>query len=385
MIPPFNEFIEQKSLYYKEIDTDIVKEAYNQLSPHIFHPPAIHLIGTNGKGSTGRAIAHLAYKSGKSVGHYSSPHIVRFNERLWLNGRDASDTQIQKAHKKLYSILDRYLLDRLSYFEYTTLLAFVLFEKCDLIVLEAGLGGEFDATTLYQNRVLTLITPIGIDHQAFLGSTIEEIASTKLRAMSQRVIFSPQPYKEVYEIAKAISQSRGSIIEDIDIDRYLNDDRFLQIMRQKGYPKYLQQNIAVAMSVADLMGIEYEIEDLDSLRLFGRYYPLADNIYIDVGHNELAASAIYEAIANDTVLIYNTLDDKDYKTILQILSPKLKRVEIIKIDTPRAVDIDRLKATLDTLNIVYSEFEGKIDEQESYLVFGSFYTVESFLEVMEKK
>ncbi len=385
MIPPFNEFIEQKSLYYKEIDTDIVKEAYNQLSPHISHPPAIHLIGTNGKGSTGRAIAHLAYKSGKSVGHYSSPHIVRFNERLWLNGRDASDIQIQKAHKKLYSILDRYLLDRLSYFEYTTLLAFVLFEKCDLIVLEAGLGGEFDATTLYQNRVLTLITPIGIDHQAFLGSTIEEIATTKLRAMSQRVIFSPQPYKEVYEIAKAISQSRGSIIEDIDIDRYLNDDRFLQIMRQKGYPKYLQQNIAVAMSVADLMGIEYEIEDLDSLRLFGRYYPLADNIYIDVGHNELAASAIYEAIPNDTVLIYNTLDDKDYKKILQILSPKLKCVEIIKIDTPRAVDIDRLKATLDTLNIVYSEFEGKIDESENYLVFGSFYTVESFLEIMEKK
>ena len=385
MIPSFKEFIEQKSLYYKEIDTDIVKEAYNQLSPHISHPLAIHLIGTNAKGSTGRAIAHLAYKSGKSVGHYSSPHIVRFNERLWLNGKDASDTQIEDAHKKLYSILDRYILDRLSYFEYTTLLAFVLFEKCDLIVLEAGLGGEFDATTLYQNRVLTLITPIGIDHQAFLGSTIEEITSTKLRAMSRRVVLSPQPYKEVYEIAKILAQSRGSLIEDIDIDRYLNDDRFLQIMRQKGYPKYLQQNIAVAMSVADLMGIEYEIEDLDSLRLFGRYYPLADNIYIDVGHNELAASAIYEAIANDTVLIYNTLDDKDYKTILQILSPKLKRVEIIKIDTPRAVDIDRLKATLDTLNIAYSEFEGKIDESENYLVFGSFYTVESFLEIMEKK
>ncbi len=381
MIPLFKEFIKSKTLYYKEIDTNVVKEAYSLLSPHISHPPAIHLIGTNGKGSTGRTIAHMAYKSGKSTGHYSSPHILRFNERLWLNGKDASDTQIEEAHKKLYTVLSENLRNRLSYFEYTTLLSFVLFQECDLVMLEAGLGGEFDATTLYDNRVLTVVTPIDIDHQAFLGNSIEEIASTKLRAMSRKVILSPQPHKEVYEIAKNIAQKRNAIIENIDIDRYLKDDRFLQIMKQKGYPKYLQQNISAAMSVADIMGIEYDTEYLNDLKLLGRYYPVSDNIRIDVGHNILAAKAIYGAIDSETVLIYNTLDDKDYEKILQLLSPKLKWVEIIDIDTPRAVKRDDLISTLDRLEIKYRDFDGKIDERESYLVFGSFYTVERFLEV----
>ena len=79
--------------------------------------------------------------------------------------------------------------DALSYFEYTTLLAFVVFENCDLMVLEAGLGGEFDATNVC-DKELSIITPIGIDHQAFLGDTIEEIAATKIRSIQKQVTVS---------------------------------------------------------------------------------------------------------------------------------------------------------------------------------------------------
>ena len=381
MIPLFREFIESKTLYYKEIDTSVVKEAYSLLSPHILHPPAIHLIGTNGKGSTGRTIAHLAYKSGMSVGHYSSPHILSFNERLWLNGRNATDKEIEEAHKKLYAVLRKNLRERLSYFEYTTLLAFVLFDRCDLIVLEAGLGGEFDATTVYDNRVLTVVTPIDFDHQAFLGDSIDEIASTKLRAMSRRVILSPQPHREVYRIAEALAEERGFAIEDRDIERYLNDIEFQTLMKQNGYPRYLQENIAVALNVTCKIGIESSIDNLKDLKLFGRYYPIADNIRIDVGHNILGARAIYEAMNSDTVLIYNTLDDKEYSKILEILKPKIKRVEIIDIDTPRALKREVLVSVLKRLNIEYGDFDGKTDENEKYLIFGSFYTVERFLQL----
>ncbi len=379
MIPSFKDFIDKKSLYYKEIDTNIIKKAYSLISNHISSPNAIHLIGTNGKGSTGRAIAHLAYKSGKRVAHYSSPHILQFNERLWIDGSNASDTQIQEAHKKLYTLLSEDIREKLSYFEYTTLLAFVLFQDCDLIVLEAGLGGEFDATTLYKNRVLTVVTPIGIDHQAFLGETIKDIASTKLRAMSKRVVLSAQIHQEVYQIAKDIAKLQDSIIENIDIDRYLNSSDFKQIMEQKGYPKYLQTNISVALNVVELIGIKPKTEYLKDLELFGRYYKLKDNIYIDVGHNILAAVAVFEAMKRDTVLIYNTLDDKEYLKILKILKPKIKRVEIIDIDTPRAVSKDKLKRALDSLDIKYKDFDNQINPNENYLVFGSFYTVESFL------
>jgi len=83
--------IKAKPLYYKEIDHERVHSAYGMLKPHVKQPRTIHVVGTNGKGSTGRMISHLAHKSGLTVGHFSSPHILKFNERIWLNGSDSRD------------------------------------------------------------------------------------------------------------------------------------------------------------------------------------------------------------------------------------------------------------------------------------------------------
>ncbi|MBT8348202.1 MAG: bifunctional folylpolyglutamate synthase/dihydrofolate synthase, partial [Sulfurovum sp.] len=196
MMQPFDRFLENKPLYYKEIDHERVHTAYGILKPHIREPRTIHVVGTNGKGSTGRMVAYLAHKSGLSVGHFSSPHILRFNERIWLNGSDSRDDVLEEAHQKLFRILGNEISEKLSYFEYTTLLALVVFEHCDLMVLEAGLGGEFDATNVC-DKVLSIITPIGIDHQAFLGESIEEIAGTKIRSIQTQVLLAPQVYDEV--------------------------------------------------------------------------------------------------------------------------------------------------------------------------------------------
>ncbi len=81
-----HDFLEDKPLYYKEIDHERVHIAYAVLKPQIKRPRTVHVVGTNGKGSTGRMVAHLAYKSGLNVGHFSSPHILKFNERIWING-----------------------------------------------------------------------------------------------------------------------------------------------------------------------------------------------------------------------------------------------------------------------------------------------------------
>jgi dihydrofolate synthase/folylpolyglutamate synthase len=86
-----NTFLENKPLYYKEIDHERVHVAFRILKPHIKQPRTIHVVGTNGKGSTGRMVAHLAYKSGLKVGHYTSPHILNFNERIWIDGVDSSN------------------------------------------------------------------------------------------------------------------------------------------------------------------------------------------------------------------------------------------------------------------------------------------------------
>ncbi len=377
-----NIFLETKPLYYKEIDHERVHLAYEILKSHIRRPKTVHIVGTNGKGSTGRIVSHLAYKNNLNVGHYSSPHILKFNERIWLNGSDISDEALEVAHQQLFAILGQEVSEGLSYFEYTTLLAFIVFENCDLMVLEAGLGGEFDATNVC-DKELSIITPIGLDHQAFLGDTIEEIAGTKIRSIQKKALLAPQVFDEAIEIAKEIAKQKGSklyysetYIDEVDARSKIETH---SIDKENAWGEYLVDNATVAMQALEILEIEFDILDLLSVELFGRFYALTDNIHIDVGHNPLAASAIEKALEEKVVLIYNSLDDKDYEEVLRILKPKVTRVEIIAIDSGRASTLIGIEKALKKVGLNYSTFENKIDEDEKYLVFGSFYAVEAFL------
>ncbi|UPT77238.1 bifunctional folylpolyglutamate synthase/dihydrofolate synthase [Sulfurovum sp. XGS-02] len=383
MMDAFDRFLQNKPLYYKEIDHQRVHSAYGLLKPHIKQPRTVHIVGTNGKGSTGRMLAHLAYKSGLKVGHFSSPHILKFNERIWLNGSDSTDEALEAAHQRLFVILGKEMSESLSYFEYTTLLAFVVFEDCDLMVLEAGLGGEFDATNVC-DKALSVITPIGIDHQAFLGESIEAIAGTKIRSIQKEVLLAPQVYDEVLEVAKEITEKKGATLH---LSRCPSESvtQLRAIAEEKSWGEYLVENACVALQALELLHISYEIEDLRTLELFGRFYPLTKNIRIDVGHNPLAAKAIEKALDKKVVLIYNSLDDKDYEAVLRTLKPKVKQVEIIPIHSQRATTLSEIEEAIQKVGISYSYFEGKIDKNEHYLVFGSFYVVEEFLNRMQKK
>jgi len=380
MILQFDKYLDKKPLYFNEIDYKRIHTAYSILKPHIKHPEIAHIVGTNGKGSTGRIIAHLA-KYNMSVGHFSSPHIEKFNERIWINGNDINDTDLNLAHQKLYSILGEKISNSLSYFEYTTLLALVAFENLDLIILEAGLGGEFDATNIC-DKSLSVITPIGIDHQSFLGETIEEIASTKIRSIEKRVLLAKQPYSEVNQIANNIAKEKNAEINFVQ-DNNILYKTLKDILKDKQWSDYLIDNTLVAIEALNILDIKYNIYNLVNLELFGRFYKFQDNIIIDVGHNPLASKAIYNALDKKVVLIYNSLNDKDYKTVLKTLKPKIKRVEIIEITSQRAVTIKKIEESLDTLDIKYSLFKGEIKKNEEYLVFGSFYVIQKFLNIFK--
>ena len=183
------DFLNKKPLYYKEIDYERMPRIWARVKKHFNLPKIIHIVGTNGKGSSGRFLAYYLYKSGFKTGHYTSPHILKFNERIWIDGKDIDDESLEKFHESLLLILSKEEADSLSYFEYTTLLAVFSMQKCDYIVLEAGLGGEYDATSVFDN-ILTLVTSIDFDHKAFLGESIEEIARTKLNAVKRAMILS---------------------------------------------------------------------------------------------------------------------------------------------------------------------------------------------------
>ena len=373
------EFLEHKTLYYDKIDFTVVKSSWQILSQKIKLPFVIHIVGTNGKGSTGRFLAHYLHKTDHKVLHYSSPHIMKFNERIWINGSDVSDENLEIAHRFLQELYEIELLEKLTYFEYTTLLAFYLSKDFDYLVLEAGLGGEFDATNVVENN-LSLITTIGLDHQSFLGSTVEKIAATKMRSVDNKMIVGYQVFDEViktaYEVKKQILEQRNrdiEIIEVIEFDKYPINEKFAS---------YLKRNLHLVIACLNELKIPINTKLFDDVPLFGRCQKIASNITIDVGHNPLAAEVIKKEFENKKItLIYNSYADKDYVEVLKILKPIIKKVVIIDLDDKRIVKKEELQKVIKQLNITTQETI-KIEENEEYLVFGSFLVVEKFLSLI---
>jgi len=364
------EFLNNKALYYDKIDYDIIKKSWDILSNHITLPFVIHVIGTNGKGSTGRFLSSLLNQQDKKVLHYSSPHILEFNERIWINGSNSSDLELNDAHQKIQELLTLEFLDKLTYFEYTTLMALYLSSGFDYIVLEAGLGGEFDATNVVKND-LSIITTIDLDHQEFLGNTIDEIASTKMRSCDSAFILGNQINKEVLETKKRILSEKKEI----------NLNTYPLTQEAKELPVYLQNNLNLALSVMDELGIYFSEYYLP--KLFGRFQKIAPNIVVDVGHNPLAASVIVEEFKKEkkkVILIYNSYKDKDYKKILKILKPIIKEVQILECDDSRIENNSILTQEILNLSLNVKNLDiMRINKDDNYLVFGSFLVVESFL------
>lgn len=373
------EFLKYKTLYYDKIDFSTVKNSWEILSQKIKLPFVIHIVGTNGKGSTGRFLSHYLFKKNYKTLHYSSPHIVKFNERIWIDGSDVSDEKLTEAHKFLQNIYDVDLLSKLTYFEYTTLLAIYLSKDMDYLVLEAGLGGEFDATNVVPND-LSLITTIDLDHQSFLGNSVEKIAITKMRSVDTKMLVGYQIHDEVkqsaFEVQKQIKDERNKNIniEFVkDFDKYNLNEKFAS---------YLKRNLHLVIKCLEELKIDIDISLFDDVKLFGRCQKIASNITIDVGHNPLAARVLKEEFKNKKItLIYNSYADKDYEEVLKILKPIIKEISIIDIDDKRMAEKNNLLKIIKDLNIINLQTI-EIKDDKEYLVFGSFLVVEKFLSMI---
>lgn len=377
-------FLNNKPLFYDEIDYTRMPKVYEKIKDRLKIPKIIHLIGTNGKGTTGRFLATALYNLSFKVGHYTSPHISEFNERIWLNGSCVSTDVLNSAHKQLLKLLSKEDADSLSYFEYTTLLAMLIYKDMDYVVLEAGLGGEYDATAVFP-KVLTLVTPIDIDHEAFLGSTIKAIATTKLKAVQKHAIIADQKHKQVYKVAQELEEEYAVSIKGIDTYIQEKDrEKILLIAKNNSLVPYLVENLCLAVSALKFLNIEYKVEDFNNAKLYGRLTQVSENVLLDVGHNTLAAKAIVKSLKEfKYTLVYNSYKDKNYKEILTVLKPIINDVEIINIVDERKVSVDVLQKVLDDMSIKHSHFKN-INKSKKYLVFGSFSVAEAFLKGMSE-
>ena len=368
-------FLNNKPLYYEEIDYTRMPRVYARIKTVFKNSSIIHIVGTNGKGTTGRFLACALYAQGYSVGHYTSPHIANFNERIWLNGNLVSNDELHIGHEKLLKVLTTEEADSLSYFEYTTFLAMLIYNSTDYIILEAGLGGEYDATAVFENT-FTLVTPIAQDHEAFLGNTIEKIATTKLNAVQKFAILAEQVNTEVYSVADVHN------IKYQKVQNLLNkeDERKIVLIKNNlSLASYLESNLKLAICALKQMKIDYNVEDFNNSKLFGRLSFINENIIVDVGHNVLAAKAILNSLnGGKYTLVYNSYKDKNYQEIIKTLKPIIESIEIIKIDDERIEISEKLKQVLQKMDFNFNDFK-EIQKNKKYLVFGSFRVVEEFL------
>lgn len=444
-------FLEQKGAEYAPFDTKRAHRIYAVLKPHLeelyaqsakskkdlkslipqgeeqrgFSPQnkpfIIHILGTNGKGSTGRFITLGLAQNGYKVLHFTSPHLFRFNERFYLANipnsessaksssakmdkkdcakggnaqkathRIADDSELEKAHLWLQRFP---IIKQSSYFEYATFLALYLAKDCDYFVCEAGLGGEFDSTSVLQAD-LSVFTPISFDHQDMLGNSIESIATTKLKAMSKHTLLAPQIYKEVDSIAKSIAKQKGAeltFVENIfyEVDKPIPLEHLVRLPENfyeysQNLAPFLKQNLFVAYRALESIGIGVDFASLTRFDLPARAQYIAPNILIDVGHNAHCAHSILQIVKQKRViLVYNTFFDKDANAILGILKPAIDRLLILEVSHSRILPKDKLINIAQNLGIEYGIFGGvdSMRADKDYVVFGSFSVVKTFMEI----
>ena len=372
-------FLENKPLFYKEINRARMPNTFKFVQGAFKIPKIIHIIGTNGKGSTGRFLAQMLAR-GHSVGHYTSPHIFEFRERFWMNGAVASADALETAHERLIKILPPEVARSLSYFEYATLLCTPLFEGCDFFVCEAGVGGEFDATNVFDKR-LSLFTPIGFDHTALLGDTLEQIATTKFNAMADVALMNDDMSELCVGIARGIAAKKGATLKFASQNLSSEDKNEIKAYADKfGLPEFLRSNLTLSSSAFKELGFSLDLANLGALDLNGRCEKIAPNVTIDVGHNEMAAQALAKKFAGKKLnLIFNAFADKDIKAVLKAIKPIVKKTYIIEYETPgRELATAQVKDTLRLLDMEFEDFTD-VRADEEYLAFGSFYLVEAFL------
>ncbi|OPG65675.1 bifunctional folylpolyglutamate synthase/dihydrofolate synthase [Helicobacter pylori] len=383
--PRLSVFLETKPKEYHQFDPSRFIQIYKDSKNAFFEIQAkvIHVVGTNGKGSTGRFLTLLLADQNFKVLHFTSPHVFEFRERFYLNGSVVKESVLENAHQQLQS---HAFSSACSYFEYATLLAVMLAKDCDYLVLEAGLGGEFDSTNALE-KTLSVFTPIDYDHKEFLGDSLESIATTKLKAMGPLNVIAPQQ-ELVLNVAQKIAKDKRVqlIVVQNEISKGVSD-----YIERYHLAHFLAMNLEVALKAFETLlpcNKQEVLKNLKPLDLIGRCELLSPNVLIDVGHNPHSAKALKEEIKRvfnaPIVLIYNCYQDKDAFLVLEILKPVVKKVLILELHNERIIQLEKLKGILETLGLEYALFED-LEENENYLVYGSFLVANAFYKRYQKK
>jgi dihydrofolate synthase / folylpolyglutamate synthase len=311
--------------------------------------PVITVAGTNGKGST-CAIAESIYRcAGYRTGLYASPHLLRFNERVRIAGKEAEDAALADAFAIVEAARDigDGAATPLTYFEYTTLAALHLFAaaRLDVLILEVGLGGRLDAVNLVDADV-AVVTTIGIDHVDWLGTTREAIGREKagiFRKGRMAICGDADPPHSLVDAAHAV----GATLWRIGVDYRYAAQRMQWRYEGPGGARYglplpalrgayQLANAATALAAIDALRVRLPVaagavrDGLVRIELPGRFQVLPGRpaVVLDVAHNAQAAGALSETLStmgffSRTLAVFGMLGDKDIDSVVRILAPRV--------------------------------------------------------------
>ncbi|GAA5098401.1 bifunctional tetrahydrofolate synthase/dihydrofolate synthase [Wohlfahrtiimonas larvae] len=398
-----------------------IQQVFQQLNLSAIAPFIITVAGTNGKGSTTNTVAAICHAAGVSVGLYTSPHMHYFNERIQINGQNATDDEIIEAFEAIQIARGEITL---TYFEFATLAAFYLFHKhkVDIAVLEVGLGGRLDATNIV-NADIAIITPIDLDHTNLLGNTITEIAYEKAGIIKPNaLVISAENMPNISIIEQAQRTQSKLLHANKDFQYYKIDDTtwHYQLNEQSfnlPMPKlqgdHQLQNAAAAITalfnspMKDQLTESIIADGLLNTQLKGRFEKVIHNnseFYFDVTHNPQGATILhnllkpYRAKGQKVIAVLGMLKDKDAANLASVLNDDIQTWVLASLEGDRGQTAEQLKERIEpflshnhtvlTENLVADACQKALSIKQNddiILVFGSFHTVSEGLDWINQR
>ncbi len=377
----------------------------------------IHVAGTNGKGSVCFSLESILRSAGYKVGIYTSPSICEFRERIMVNGKKISESELTKSVKFFEPLLEnRYFKNNpVTEFELTTAIAFKFFydEKCDIVILETGLGGRLDATNIIKKPICSVLTSISFDHTHILGDTLEKICSEKCGIIKSKcpvVVNNNQDqiiYNTINDYCKntdsKVFLSNSEEIKEFNIKipygitfKYNNIN-----VECPSLGEYQKVNFACTLKVLETISSEFPVTNdaikygFKNLKLPYRLQIIKQNplIILDAAHNPAGTIALANFIeknlkSKNIIGVVGMFKDKDYETSLGNVLKLFKTVYTISPNSPRALDLQEITYAAgkycnnvlpcESLKYAINKAISSADENTAIIIFGSFSVMQEF-------
>ena len=425
-------YIDEIPKFTKKNSLEHTRVFLNKLEINQNKMKIIHIAGTNGKGSVCAMVSNILVKAGKRTGLFTSPHLVKVNERVRIDNVLISDEEFLKAFSKVKSVVtemekEGYLHP--SYFEFLFLMAMSIFNEknVEYIVLETGLGGRLDATNSILKPVITVITSIGFDHMEYLGNTIEDIAGEKAGIIKENI---PVVYWAENEVVNSVIEGKAIqknapafAINYSYCKNKIKTDKSVDCCVQSGYylgcdfsiPFICDYQVANALIAINVIGILFEKENnnknfngkirvkaleeeiirqgLKEVKWEGRMENVSEGVFLDGAHNGPGIDEFiktfkeYKCNGKKNIL-FSVVKDKDYDYMVsQISRTEVSVVYVTRLDSDRGLDVNEIKADFEkysckadirTFNNADEAFEKAISDKEKNDVLfcvGSLYLI----------